>query len=132
MRNREDTLHFLVPSNHVPHFRHPHNKTNCLSFQKRVPTDSMNSIHFVNPIATAAPTEKKNQQNSLPAEVLVQLITGLFSIFDVINSLHAGLADVMVLKALPAQSNFRLLNILTITSLSFIIFLFKSITSFSS
>lgn len=59
MRNREDTLHFLVPSNHVPHFRHPHNKTNCLSFQKRVPTDSMNSIHFVNPIATAAPTEKK-------------------------------------------------------------------------
>lgn len=92
----------------------------------------MNSIHFVNPIATAAPTEKKNQQNSLPAEVLVQLITGLFSIFDVINSLHAGLADVMVLKALPAQSNFRLLNILTITSLSFIIFLFKSITSFSS
>lgn len=62
----------------------------------------------------------------------MQLITGLFSIFDVINSLHAGLADVMVLKALPAQSNFRLLNILTITSLSFIIFLFKSITSFSS
>lgn len=52
--------------------------------------------------------------------------------FDVIDSLHAGLADVTVLKALPAQSNFKLLNILTITRLSFIIFLFKSITSFVS
>lgn len=36
----------------------------------------MNGIHFVNPIATAAPTEKQNQ-NSLPAEVLEQLITSL-------------------------------------------------------
>jgi len=59
---------------------------------------------------------------TLPTEMLHNLFiiwTALFSIYDVINSLHIRQTDFMVLKSLPVQSSFKPLNILHASDFSF-------------